>query len=114
MHCRSCSSNNTRVTCTEVHEKFTKRWCRCLDCGSKYTTIEKYEKGKPGPNKGTPRPGVIAVGSAHGSSVLTEQNVLAIRSLADAGKTYKQISVKFGISASYISRIVNKKSWTHI
>lgn len=114
MKCRSCDSTNTRVTCTEHHGNQTKRWCRCLDCGEKFRTIECYEKSKPGPPKGSRRPGVIARGSAHGRSVLTEKNVLDIRKLARKGKTYKQISEIYGIGPSYISRIVNYKQWSHL
>jgi len=114
MRCRSCSSSNTRVTCTEHHGNETKRYCRCLDCGAKYRTIERYEQPKPGPAKGGRRPGIVARGSSHGMSILTEENVLDIRKMHRNGKTYKQISEVYGMSSSYISKIVNYKQWKHV
>jgi len=42
MKCPKCHSKNTRVGTTEGHENFTKRYCKCLDCGSKFRTMEKY------------------------------------------------------------------------
>ncbi|NBX52016.1 hypothetical protein EBT25_19290 [bacterium] len=114
MRCRACSSKNTRVTCTDHFSKDTRRYCRCLDCGERFVTIEKYAIPKPGPQKGVPRRGVIAKGSDHGSSFLTDENILEIRKMHAEGKTYKKISEKFGISPSYISRIVTKKLWKHL
>ena len=42
MQCPECKSTNTRVGTTEGHGDFTKRYCKCLDCNSKFRTIEKY------------------------------------------------------------------------
>ena len=114
MKCVKCSSSNTRVTCTEVGDKETKRWCRCLDCGTKYRTLEHYENPKPGPKKGKPRPGNIARGSAHGASVLTEKDIYNIRQLYEEGVTYKVIADKYGICIPYVSRIARRKAWTHL
>ena len=114
MKCRNCDSKNTRVTCTDHFLTQTKRYCRCLDCGAKYQTIEQYAKPKPGPPKGKSRPGNIARGSRHGSAIFTEEDVLGMRSLHRQGKTYKEISSIYGVSASYISKIVNYKQWKHV
>lgn len=114
MKCRECCSSNTRVTCTEVGIKETKRWCRCLDCGAKYRTIENYVNPKPGPEKGMPRPGNIAKGESHGSAVLTEKDIRNIRRLHEAYYTHKVIAEKYGISASYVSKIARRKAWTHL
>ncbi len=114
MKCRKCSSKNTRVTCTDHYEKLTKRYCRCLDCGEKFRTVEAYEIGKPGPPKGRPRPGNVARGSAHGASIFTEADILAMRKLHHEGKTLKQIAKKYGVGSSYISKIVNYKHWKHV
>lgn len=114
MKCRKCNSKNTRVICTDHFLNFTKRYCRCLDCGINYRTIEHYEIQKPGPQKGSIRTGNSAKGSSHGSAILTEKNVIQIRRLHQEGKTYKVIAEKYGISASYISRIVNYKAWKHL
>lgn len=114
MLCRSCSSQNTRVTCTDKYETFTKRYCRCLDCGHKFRTVEKYEFQKPGPPKGVSRPGRIARGSAHGCAILTEKDVLEMRQLRKKGWTLQELRDKYGMSSSYISKIVNYKQWTHV
>jgi hypothetical protein len=114
MKCRKCSSKNTRVTCTDHFEKTTKRYCRCLDCGEKFRTVEMYECGKPGPPKGRPRPGNVARGSAHGAAIFTEADILAMRKLHHEGKTLKQIAEKYGVGSSYISKIVNYKHWKHV
>lgn len=114
MLCRNCTSKNTRVTCTDKYETYTKRYCRCLDCGAKFRTVEKYEFPKPGPQKNYSRPGKVARGSNHGMSILTEENVLEMRQLHRNGWTLQELKDKFGISSSYISRIVNYKQWTHV
>lgn len=114
MLCRSCSSKNTRVTCTEKYDTYTKRYCRCLDCGHRFRTVEKYEFQKPGPAKGYSRPGRIARGSSHGSSVLTEANVLEMRQLHRSGWTLQELKDKYGVGSSYISKICNYKQWTHV
>jgi len=114
MLCRSCSSNNTRVTCTVKHADFTKRHCICHDCGTKFRTIERFEQLKPGPPKGYNRPGRIARGSSHGNSIFTEENILEMRQLHKNGWTLQELKLKYGVSSSYISKIVNYKQWTHL
>jgi hypothetical protein len=114
MKCRHCNSKNTRVTCTDHFNSVTKRYCRCLDCKTKFRTIEQYEMPKPGPLPGTPRPGNIARGSAHGSSVFKDTDIQMMRLLYTQGETLKSIASKYGISTSYTSRIVNRKAWSHI
>ena len=114
MKCPVCSSKHTRVTCTDQYPGLTKRYCRCLSCNVKYRTVEKYEIAKPGPPKGQPRPGKIVRGSEHGSAILTDQNVLHMHRMHAWGFTLQAIADKYGMSTSYISRIVNRKAWTHI
>jgi hypothetical protein len=112
MKCQSCNSNNTRVTCTDHIETGTKRYCRCLDCGNRFRTVERYEVYRRGPSKGSKL--LATQGSKNGFSVLTEQNVLDIRKLKQEGKTNFAISVIYGIHRGHVSRIVNRKVWTHI
>lgn len=114
MRCRQCNSKNTRVTCTDHFSTYTKRYCRCLDCNTKFRTVECYEKPKPGPQPGTPKPGKIARGTAHGSSIFEEGDIRMMRLLYQEGQTISVIAKKYGISTSYTSRIVNRKAWTHI
>jgi len=112
MKCQSCNSKNTRVTCTDHFETLTKRYCRCLDCGFKFRTIERYEKYRRGPKRGGKLPDTA--GSKNGFSVLTEANVLDIRKLKREGKTNAEIAVVYGIARGHVSRIVNYKVWTHV
>jgi DNA-binding CsgD family transcriptional regulator len=115
MRCRQCSSTNTRVTCTDHYGQLTKRYCRCLDCGHKYRTVEQYEVLKPGPPKGKPRPGKIARGSNHGMSIFTEKDIRTMRRMYELkGHTLQEIADKYGISKSYTSRIINRKKWAHV
>lgn len=114
MKCPKCGESNTRVTCTNHFDDYTKRYCRCLDCGHKYRTVERYEYKKPGPAKQTPRPGKIVRGESHGQSFLTAQNVIDIRAMRARGHTLREIATKYGIAPPYVSRLVNRKNWTHI
>jgi len=42
MKCPRCNSKETRVSCTEDHGDFTKRYRRCLLCKSRFRTKEEY------------------------------------------------------------------------
>lgn len=115
MKCRVCSSSNTRVTSTDHKFDITKRYCRCLDCGEKFRTIEQYEQPKPGPPKGVlAHPNQSKKGIENASSVLTEQNIIQIRTLASENQTYVAIAKKFGIHKDTVYRIVKRKSWSHV
>lgn len=114
MKCQKCDSCNTRVTSNRSYPDYTKRYCRCLDCGHRYRTVETYQYKKPGPPKQRPRPGKIVRGESHGQSFLNEQNVIDIRAMRDKGHTLREIATKYGISPPYVSRIVNRQNWTHI
>ena len=51
MKCPKCNSKETRVSCTENHEDFTKRYCRCLNCKARFRTTEKYLNTIENPRK---------------------------------------------------------------
>ena len=53
MKCPECNSKNTRVSSTDPHpiKDFTKRYCKCLDCGACFTTIEKYANSAHNPGR---------------------------------------------------------------
>ena len=55
MQCPECKSKETRVSCTEDHGGFTKRYCRCLNCKTRFRTTEKYINTieNPGRKKGS-------------------------------------------------------------
>lgn len=115
MRCRSCNSSNTKVTVTEHHKNETWRYCRCIDCGAKYKTIEQYAVPKRGPAPGwTAPPNCSKKGSENNASVLTEANVLDLRRMAAEGKTYVALAKEFGIHKDTVYRIVKRKRWTHV
>lgn len=111
MKCRYCNSKNTRVICTNHFDRYTKRYCKCLNCNAKFRTVEKYELPKPGP-----LPGCFSQtkGQANGRSVFKESDIRMMRLLRLQGKTVKSIAEKYGISTSYTSEILNGKAWSHI
>lgn len=115
MKCRSCNSLNTKVTVTEHKLTETWRYCRCLDCNSRYKTVEKCAVLKRGSTPGVPQHANCRVrGEQISTSVLTEENVLEIRRLASDNQTYYQIAKRFGIHKDTVYKIVNRKSWAHV
>jgi transposase-like protein len=115
MPCRSCGSTHTRVTATERHGPDAWRYCRCLDCGSHYKTIESYAIQKRGAKPGTPaHPNQRKRGGDNPSAVLTEADVLRLKQLAKANVTYAAIAEEFGIHKDTVYRIVKRKRWSHL
>lgn len=110
MKCRTCNSSNTRVTCTDhLQDDLTKRYCRCLDCGCKFRTVERYEIAKP-----IPLEPYKPIGVKNGNSFLTNTDVLVIRHLHQKGLSNGQIAIRYNINRSAISRIVNYKTYKNI
>ena len=110
MKCRSCNSTNTRVTSTDkLTPDVVKRYCRCLDCGTKFRTVERYEVAKP-----VPIHLYKAEGIANGQSRLNENEVLMIRHLHQTGLSNGQLAIRFGHNSSTISRIVNYKTYLNL
>lgn len=109
MKCRSCSSKNTRITCTEHFKDVTKRYVRCLDCGSKFRTFERYEVAKP-----IPLEPYKPIGVNNGNSKLTKHDILMIRHLHQKGLSNGQLAIRYGQNRSTISRIVNYKTYANI
>lgn len=112
MRCPKCKSSNTRVTCTTHFEVHTKRYCRCLNCNEKFQTIERYVKYRRGPKRGGKL--TDTQGIKNGNAVLTEQNILNIRKLKQEGISNRAIAVIYGIDGGHVSRIVNRKVWSHV
>jgi hypothetical protein len=114
MHCRHCGAR-TRVVATIHRDNGTHRWLRCLECDASTRTLETfYMNRKPGPVPGQPKRGGIARGSTNGASVLTEDDVLRLRHLAAAGTPHKNLASEYGIALATVSRIVNRKLWSHV
>ena len=53
-------------------------------------------------------------GERHGSSKLTESQVVKIRKLAAKGCTHVDLAKKFKVSRPHVTKIVNGKIWRHI
>jgi hypothetical protein len=49
-----------------------------------------------------------------GNRTFTKEQVLDMRSMHDAGKTYAQIRKVYAISKGNLSSIINRKTWKHI
>ncbi len=113
MRCRSCGSR-TRVVCTEHEHDVTHRWLRCLKCEALTRTCETYLHPKPGPKPGTPKPVPGPMGSRNGASVLTEDDVIRLRRQAASGIPQKNLAREYGIAPETVSRIVTRKTWTHV
>lgn len=114
MRCRHCAGT-TRVVVTEHRKDGTHRWLRCLNCGASTRTLETYHlNSKPGPIPGQPKRGGIARGSANGASVLTEDDVRRLRTLSASGIPHKHLACEYGLHIATISRIVNRKLWSHV
>ena len=110
MRCRSCDSINTRVTCTDQKIALvTKRYCRCLDCGAKFRTVERYEVAKPVPLESS-----FAARTVHFNSKLTPFQVKSIRNLHQKGYSNGQIALKLQMHRSTICRIVNYKTFKNV
>lgn len=52
-----------------------------------------------------------AKGERQASAKLTQQQVLEIRSLSEAGESYHRIASYFGVSRVQISNIVHRRAW---
>lgn len=57
------------------------------------------------------RLGRLRVGSAHQNSVLTERNVVEVRSRRKAGEGLSEIAKDMGVSKTTIWRICQNKAW---
>lgn len=60
------------------------------------------------------RDGTMSLGSLHGMSKLTEDDVLEIRRLAESGMVKRRIAERFGISATNVTDITLRHTWKHV
>ena len=51
MKCPKCNSKKTKVVSTDPIKNITKRYCRCLDCTARFTTIEKHLETAQNPGR---------------------------------------------------------------
>jgi hypothetical protein len=54
------------------------------------------------------------VGSSHGNSKLTENQIIEMRKLGDSGVCRSDIAKMFGIGKSMANYICNREYWTHV
>lgn len=57
---------------------------------------------------------VTAKGEAQGHSLLTEEQVVKIRSLWERGHSQSELARSFGVTQPNIHNIVRRKSWRHV
>ena len=112
MRCRHCNGKTYVVHSAQRGDE-RHRWLRCYRCCESTRTVETYLVPKPGPPAGS-RTGPKAPGSRNGNAVLTEADVLRLREMAKGKSTRQELSMIFGISPATISRIVRRKTWTHV
>lgn len=63
--------------------------------------------------KGRQRPGMVC-GEDHGRSVLTDKDVISIRSRASLGERTSVLAKEFGVVDSAISSIKSGRKWKHL
>lgn len=114
MNCHACGDPRFRVTNTEHREDGTYRWRRCRACNYLLRFREVPAPTKPGPLPGTRRLGARASGSRNAASVLTEDDVRRLRAQSTEGVPNYRLAKEYGIAPETVSRIVNRKAWTHI
>jgi hypothetical protein len=113
MDCPQCGGRNTlRVVVTEHRANGTHRWRRCISCDFPQRTLERPYSPKPGPEPGRKLPSTQ--GERNGYAVLTEQNIRDMRRRSKEGASHRAIAAVYGVHPAHVSRIVNRKIWTHV
>lgn len=84
--------------------------------GSLIDSLENLSWGTPLQNNGPDmkRDGTALIGSRHGRTILTEEDVLEIRRRVTAGEKQLSLAREFKISTSACWNIVNRNTWRHI
>jgi hypothetical protein len=111
MDCYYCGGS-TKRSCNLSRNGERHRWFRCTLCGKTSHTVETYVI--KGPPKDCERSRHAVLGSKNPNSVLTEADVLRMRDLAAQGTSTKELVRMYGVAAATISRIVNRRTWSHI
>lgn len=111
MNCYYCGGAAKR-TCNLLRADGRHRWFRCTVCDKTSHTVETYVV--KGPPKHCERSRHAVLGSKNHNSVLTEPDVVRMRELAAGGSAIKDLAQIFGVAPATVSRIVSRKTWTHI
>lgn len=56
----------------------------------------------------------LSVGQQHAQAKLNDADIPVIRSLLKAGKSYRQIAIKYRVTTACIQAIKEGRTWTHI
>lgn len=104
--CPECQQLNNRTLEVRVLNDDTavRRRKICKDCGARWTTYERYEIPY----------NFNVCGSKNHNSVLLEKNIRDIRKEFHEGTGCLELSRKYGVSQSTISRIIRRVTWGHV
>ena len=58
--------------------------------------------------------GTWQCGENHGNSIVTSEQVIAIRSMRESGMTVKNIADTFNLKIRHVYQIVSKSTWRHV
>jgi NAD-dependent SIR2 family protein deacetylase len=111
MHCYHCGGKLLRINIKQKGD-YCRRLYRCADCDKRISTIEQWLK--PGPPAGTIKTGPVYHGEQNPASVFLAADIIRVRQLAKSGMMQKDIAIQFGMSSSYVSRIINRHAWKHL
>ena len=100
MKCNKCSSSLTRGTSADHKERYTVRYCRCLDCKNKFKTIERYSKKVDRAKTPT-------------NAKLDPIKVKMIRD-NEENFTYEEWADAFDVETSTIYNVQSYKTWKHV
>ena len=104
--CPECQQLNNRILEVRVLNEDTvvRRRKICKDCGARWTTYERFEISH----------NFNVCGSRNHNSVLLEKNIRDIRKEFNEGISCLELSHKYGVSQSTISRIIRRVTWGHV
>jgi len=104
VNCPQCATR-MRVVHTERKGEDTDRWYRCPECRESVRTRESLlvEVQKRNPK-----------GSEHPNSVLTEDDVRALRAERANGIPINQLATKYGLHRGTIINIDKYRAWKHV
>jgi hypothetical protein len=103
MTCPACTAK-MRVVHIRTFDNITQRWYRCTECNEPLRTCETVYLDGRGRN---PK------GSKHPNSVLTEDDVRALRREREHC-TIDQLAHRFGIHRGHVQKILQGRAWSHV
>ncbi len=110
MNCPKCAGL-MRVVHSQRKEGFRDRWYRCTECTEPVRTREYPVSPEEVLSETPPR---HPRGSAHPNSVLTEDNVRALRAAHARGVSYNQLATEYGLHRNTVIDIAKRRRWAHV